>query len=337
MQREGQDDDLGNYNMPVDGGGGEGYANYIRSQRLGQQRVDFNISPPTIPRSDTANIFPGGGAFTSMSTSGPFQPFSSTNRTMQFSQLNAQGQIPSYSQGNLNSHQEEAPSNLRWQSRIIPQTQLLGSRQEHYFTPLHSNSNEESKLPASINPVSPVGVNSPAGIVNFMSPMQQQQQQQQQRELSRQQTTTPVPPASQSGSDRPASVPTIGVATSESSDSGTRTRQRKNRRTPIQRKPRTPTLSQDNLRGLCVPVGDSKSPLPQNLRGDPFRSAKVKTELCRNFMTAGGCAFGDKCNYAHGVHELKYTKLMDLERAGLVDIEIFRTHPCPTWVSTGSW
>mmetsp|Transcript_2438 Transcript_2438/g.4546 ORF Transcript_2438/g.4546 Transcript_2438/m.4546 type:complete len:528 (-) Transcript_2438:331-1914(-) len=27
---------------------------------------------------------------------------------------------------------------------------------------------------------------------------------------------------------------------------------------------------------------------------------------------------------------------MDLERAGLVDIEIFRTHPCPTWVATGA-
>ena len=80
-----------------------------------------------------------------------------------------------------------------------------------------------------------------------------------------------------------------------------------------------------------------KAPLPQNLRGDPFRSAKVKTELCRNYSTAKGCPFGDKCNYAHGEHELKYTQLMDLERAGLVDIEVFRTRPCPTWVATGAW
>ena len=77
--------------------------------------------------------------------------------------------------------------------------------------------------------------------------------------------------------------------------------------------------------------------MPQNLRGDPFRSAKVKTELCRNFMRGKGCIFGDKCNYAHGEHELKYTTLLDLERAGLVDINNFRTHPCPTWVATGSW
>ena len=90
----------------------------------------------------------------------------------------------------------------------------------------------------------------------------------------------------------------------------------------------------------CVVIDDEKAdknPLPQNLRGDPFRSAKVKTELCRHFGTEKGCPFGDKCNYAHGAHELKYTKLMDLERAGLVDVEIFRTHPCPIWIATGSW
>eukprot|EP01082_Thalassiosira_pseudonana_P005817 g5683.t1 g5683 contig2:1056635-1058879(-) len=66
-----------------------------------------------------------------------------------------------------------------------------------------------------------------------------------------------------------------------------------------------------------------KSPLPQNLRGDPFRSAKVKTELCRYFNSAKGCIFGDKCNYAHGEQELKFNKLMDLEVAGLVDVEVF--------------
>ena len=77
--------------------------------------------------------------------------------------------------------------------------------------------------------------------------------------------------------------------------------------------------------------------MPQNLRGDPFRSAKIKTELCRNFMSGRGCIFGDKCNYAHGEHELKYTTLLDLQSAGLVDVHTFRTHPCPTWVSTGSW
>ena len=83
---------------------------------------------------------------------------------------------------------------------------------------------------------------------------------------------------------------------------------------------------------------DSPSrPLPQNLRGDPFRSAKVKTELCRHYKTPKGCAFGDKCNYAHGEHELKFNKLVDLEAAGLVDLEVFRCHVCFTWVATGAW
>ena len=31
------------------------------------------------------------------------------------------------------------------------------------------------------------------------------------------------------------------------------------------------------------------------------------------------------------------TKLIDLHKAGLVDMNTFRTKPCLTWVSTGSW
>lgn len=80
-----------------------------------------------------------------------------------------------------------------------------------------------------------------------------------------------------------------------------------------------------------------ENPQPQNLRGDPFRSAKVKTELCRFFNSSKGCAFGDKCNYAHGQNELKFNKLADLEEAGLVDLEVFRCHVCFTWVATGTW
>lgn len=98
----------------------------------------------------------------------------------------------------------------------------------------------------------------------------------------------------------------------------------------------TYTQSQTSSRSKEDTRSTGKSPLPQNLRGDPFRCAKVKTELCRHFNTDKGCSFGGKCNYAHGEHELKYTKLMDLERAGLVDIEVFRTHPCITWISTGA-
>jgi hypothetical protein len=80
------------------------------------------------------------------------------------------------------------------------------------------------------------------------------------------------------------------------------------------------------------------SPLPQNLKGDPHRQAKVKTELCLHYARGKECPFGSRCNYAHGEDELKYKKLHELERAGLVeDINVYRTHPCPSWVATGAW
>mmetsp|Transcript_7582 Transcript_7582/g.16395 ORF Transcript_7582/g.16395 Transcript_7582/m.16395 type:complete len:871 (-) Transcript_7582:200-2812(-) len=98
--------------------------------------------------------------------------------------------------------------------------------------------------------------------------------------------------------------------------------------------PISPSTSSVQSPFLASP--DDLKPLPQNLRGDPFRSAKVKTELCRFYKTPKGCIFGDKCNYAHGENELKFNKLMDLETAGLVDVEVFMCHVCLTWVATGA-
>jgi len=78
------------------------------------------------------------------------------------------------------------------------------------------------------------------------------------------------------------------------------------------------------------------TPPPQNLRNDPHRLAKIKTELCLYYTQGWKCPFGSKCNYAHGIDELKYTKLIDMERAGLVDdVKTYRTHPCFSWVSSG--
>ena len=84
------------------------------------------------------------------------------------------------------------------------------------------------------------------------------------------------------------------------------------------------------------PGQHNKGLAPQNLRGDPFRRAKVKTELCLHFSRGKACPFGEKCNYAHGEDELKYTTLMDMERAGLADAASFRCLPCFTWVATGA-
>ena len=81
----------------------------------------------------------------------------------------------------------------------------------------------------------------------------------------------------------------------------------------------------------------TESPAPQNLRGDPFRKSKIKTELCRNFMQSGLCQYADKCNYAHGKDDLKFQTLLELDNGGVTDVEIYRTRVCFTWVATGSW
>jgi hypothetical protein len=59
--------------------------------------------------------------------------------------------------------------------------------------------------------------------------------------------------------------------------------------------------------------------------------------MCMHYANNRPCPFGANCTYAHGEEELQMTKLLDLERAGLVDLETFRTKPCLTWVMTGSW
>lgn len=54
-------------------------------------------------------------------------------------------------------------------------------------------------------------------------------------------------------------------------------------------------------------------------------------------MGDGFCQFGDQCNYAHGKDDLKFQTLLELDNAGVTDVEIYRTRVCFTWVATGSW
>ena len=58
--------------------------------------------------------------------------------------------------------------------------------------------------------------------------------------------------------------------------------------------------------------------------------------LCRFFKEGKICTHGPKCHFAHGEEELQVTKLMELHRNG-IDVETYRTKPCLTWVTTGSW
>jgi len=70
---------------------------------------------------------------------------------------------------------------------------------------------------------------------------------------------------------------------------------------------------------------------------DPVRKSRLKTEMCMHYENGTHCPFGSNCTYAHGEDELQMTKLMDLHRAGLVELDTYRTKPCLTWISTGSW
>jgi hypothetical protein len=71
---------------------------------------------------------------------------------------------------------------------------------------------------------------------------------------------------------------------------------------------------------------------------DNNRKQRIKTELCMHYRRGNDCPFGDKCTYAHGEEELQLTRLMDMQRAGLIeDAETYRTKPCWTYVATGSW
>ena len=78
-----------------------------------------------------------------------------------------------------------------------------------------------------------------------------------------------------------------------------------------------------------------KSPFARD--DDSVRKSRIKTELCMHYVRGNPCPFGTGCTYAHGEEELQMTKLMDLHRAGLIDVETYRTKPCLTWISTGSW
>jgi hypothetical protein len=98
-----------------------------------------------------------------------------------------------------------------------------------------------------------------------------------------------------------------------------------------------PTSSLAAALGRKTPDSSRKSPFARNNDDDFVRKSRHKSEICMNWQKGKPCPFGANCAYAHGEEELQMTKLMDLHRAGLIDVETYRTLPCLTWVKTGSW
>ncbi|XP_077409453.1 mRNA decay activator protein ZFP36L1b [Vanacampus margaritifer] len=54
-------------------------------------------------------------------------------------------------------------------------------------------------------------------------------------------------------------------------------------------------------------------------------SSRYKTELCRPFEENGSCKYGDKCQFAHGMHELR----------SLTRHPKYKTEPCRTFHTIG--
>lgn len=104
----------------------------------------------------------------------------------------------------------------------------------------------------------------------------------------------------------------------------------------------TPLLGRSSPRpwtptALGAGGGGRQAPFPDDDSTTLVRKTRIKTEMCMHYVNHRPCPFGATCTYAHGEEELQMTRLLDLERAGLVDLETYRTKPCLAWVMTGSW
>ncbi|XP_028597682.2 mRNA decay activator protein ZFP36L2-B-like [Podarcis muralis] len=82
--------------------------------------------------------------------------------------------------------------------------------------------------------------------------------------------------------------------------------------TSLQRIPFRADRSTSLIEGCCR--GDTKPP-----------SSRYKTELCRTFEESGVCKYGAKCQFAHGVAELR----------GLSRHPKYKTEPCRTFHTSG--
>merc|ERR1719433_736877 len=94
-------------------------------------------------------------------------------------------------------------------------------------------------------------------------------------------------------------------------------------------------LSPDNYKGMRVTdvaqkkakpeqvleefiVEKAHEPFNQQKKPAPGNHSRYKTELCTNWMLTRNCTYGNKCNFAHGIHDLKARKRL----------ENYKSQPC---------
>ncbi|CAI8510530.1 unnamed protein product [Pichia kudriavzevii] len=88
-----------------------------------------------------------------------------------------------------------------------------------------------------------------------------------------------------------------------------------------------------NLKMKNAPVEESSNKIPQNLHYNScINSGKAninrqlfKTELCETFQKTGKCPYNEKCQFAHGLHELKLVSKP----------KKWKTKMCKNWIESG--
>ena len=66
---------------------------------------------------------------------------------------------------------------------------------------------------------------------------------------------------------------------------------------------------------------------PGPLYGTKFNTQRYKSEICQRYMESGQCKYGEKCQFAHGEHELRVINKHPK----------FKTVPCKTFHQSGTF
>uniref|UniRef100_A0A7S0EY75 C3H1-type domain-containing protein n=1 Tax=Hanusia phi TaxID=3032 RepID=A0A7S0EY75_9CRYP len=91
------------------------------------------------------------------------------------------------------------------------------------------------------------------------------------------------------------------------------------------------TVSPSVVEAAARPAARKQECCPQDKPtvGVVAAARNYKTQMCKNFEAHGFCGFGDKCNFAHGVEELRTGS------RPVLDTRLFKTRLCKTFEQKG--